>query len=49
MSGFGDVVVTSKDSGIIPRAETTVTNYSYLPAVTSRYYGDAGQALPTSE
>jgi len=41
--GFGDVVVTSQDSGIISRAETSVKNYSYLPAVTSVYSGDAEQ------
>ena len=45
---FGDVVVTSQDSGIISRAETSMEKYSYLPAVMSAYVGDAGQALLTS-
>ena len=47
--GFGDLVVSSQDSGIISRGETSVKNYSCLSAVTSGYSGHTGQALPTSE
>ena len=47
--GFGDVVVTSQGSGKISRAKTSMKNYSYKPALTLGYSGDAGQALPTSE
>ena len=47
--GFVDLVVTTEDLGIISRDETSVKNYSELPAVTSVYSGDAGQVLPTSE
>ena len=39
--------MTSQDSGILSRAETSVKNHSYLPAVTSEHSGDAWQVLPT--
>jgi len=43
--GFGDVVVTSQDLCTLSRAKRSVKKYSYLPAVTSRFSGDAGQVL----
>jgi len=46
---FGNVVVTSHDSGTLSRAKTSVKKYSYLPALTSGYSGDAGQALLKTE
>ena len=41
---FGHVIATSQDPSIISRAETSVKNYAYLPAVMSRYSVDGGQA-----